>query len=94
MRMTHLKSQKNASLCQSVCRSVCLSVTHGFQSFFYRGVDVINITVEFLIYDSLNCDATAAALRDCMAKTKNTLVTLADEYKATLASLKVGSSVS
>ena len=48
----------------SVGLSIGLSVTHGFQSFFDRGVDVINITVEFLIYDSLNCDATAAALRD------------------------------
>ena len=56
-------------------------------------VDIMK-QVEFLMDDSLVCDATAAALRDCMAKTKNTLVTLADEYKATLASLKVGSSVS
>ena len=56
-------------------------------------VDIMK-QVEFLMDDSLVCDATAAALRDCMAKTKNTLVTLADEYKATLACLKVGSSVS
>ena len=73
-------------MCHYVSWSVGRSVCHTwFQSFFDRGVDVMK-QVEFLIYDSLDCDATAAALRDCMAKTKNTLVTLADEYKATLAS--------
>ena len=49
--------------------------------------------VGFSIEDSLVCDATAAALRDCMAKSKNTLVTLADEYKTCLTSLKIGSQV-
>ena len=47
--------------------------------------------IDFPIDDSLVCDATPAALRDCMSRTKNVLVTLADEYKTTLASLKVDS---
>ena len=49
---------------------------------------------KYPIDDIMVCDATAAALRECMAKSQNMLVTLSDEYKMTLASLKVGSQVS
>ena len=48
---------------------------------------------EFPVDDILCADATAAALRDLMGKSKNVLVTLSDEYKMTLGSLKVGTQV-
>ena len=48
---------------------------------------------QFPIADIMVNDATAAALRECMAKSQNMLITLSDEYKMTLASLKVGSQV-
>ena len=49
--------------------------------------------VEFPIEDSLVCDATCAALRECMKRSSNVLITLADEYRTCLKSLKIGSQV-
>ena len=39
---------------------------------------------------SLVSDATAAALRQQMTRNHNTLICLADEYRTTLSSLKIG----
>ena len=49
--------------------------------------------LNFPVDDILVSDATAAALRDLMAKSKNILVTLSDEYKMTMGSLKIGTQV-
>ena len=40
--------------------------------------------------ECLVSDATAAALRNCLGRSNNTLVCLADKYRSTLASLKIG----
>ena len=40
--------------------------------------------------EALVCDGTAAALRGILGKTNNTLITLADEYKSAMSSLKIG----
>ena len=55
-------------------------------------VDVMKET-GFPIADCLVCDATAAGLRECMRRSLNTIVTLADEYKSVLIPLKIGSQV-